>query len=111
MWVPQALASLFSVNKDIVDNLRIDLATARVKNEILERELTSLKLNGDWLRMQWNQLQFERTALIEKLYNIKLPAPELVRQPDKPPSMQDFNFDDLGDNTASKLGYQKYDTN
>ena len=111
MFVPKALVELFQIGRATVDELKINLAIEQAKNQILERELTAVKMTSDWLRMQFNQIQFERTALIEKIYGIKLPAPEIVRTPVVGQSTQqdEFSFDDIGDTEARKLGYATYD--
>jgi hypothetical protein len=61
--------------------------------------------------MQVNTLQLERTALLEKAYNIKLPAPEIARTPvmGQDIKMEDFNFEDIGDKLAKQYGFPAYD--
>jgi hypothetical protein len=108
MWVPSSVLSWFQISKDTVDALREANASLSAERDALVRELTSVKITCDWLRLQFNQLQLERTALIEKVYNIKLPAPELVKAPTITSPSADFNFDDMGDQLAKQFGYPSY---
>lgn len=110
MWVPAALANLFQISKETVDTLRSDLAISQAEVSSLKAQLATLNVNLDWLRVQYNNLQFERTALVEKAYGLKLPAPELARQQTVGSniSIADFNFEDLGDPAAKQLGYPTY---
>jgi hypothetical protein len=107
IFVPKALIDLFTVNRDTADALRVRAASLEEINKSLERELASLKVQNDWLRIQFNQLQFERAALIEKVYGLKIPAPELTK-PDPKPHIEDFSFDDVGDAKAREMGLPLY---
>lgn len=80
MWIPKSLLALIDVNRDLVAELKTDNTSLRAKNEVLERELTAVKINSDWLRFMFNQLTAERTQLIAKAYpGISLPTPEITR--------------------------------
>lgn len=61
--------------------------------------------------MQWNQLQAENKALMEKAYNIRVPVPELVRSMAKAQELglDAFSLEDMGDDMARKLGFPVYD--
>jgi hypothetical protein len=82
----------------------------KAERDSLQKQANANQINFDWLRMQVNTLQLERTALIEKVYIIKLPAPEITRQPVVDPTFnpKDFSFDDLGDDFAKKHGLPSY---
>lgn len=100
MFIPKSLLSLFTINKETVDSLRLEVATLRGKNEILERELTSTKIMSDWLRMRHNQLEAERVKLLERAYpGLSLPAPEIVNISRKIKDGFDMQalFEDMGD--------------
>ena len=63
--------------------------------------------------MQVNSLQLERTALLEKAYGIRVPAPEVVRVPyvgAAPAATDDFSFEDMGDKMAKKYGFPIFDS-
>lgn len=105
MWIPAKIFDLFSANRD-------DLTKARVELDAVKSELTRSQILNDWLRMQINTLQMERTGLIEKAYGIKAPTPILERTPvlSESTSTKDFSFDDIGDELAKKLGLPTYDS-
>ena len=103
MWVPKGLVELFSIGKEVVAELRTENSILKSKNELLERELVSAKIIGDWCRLRVNQLEVERVHLIEKAYpGLQLPAPELSRVNKIKDSLGlQSLFDDLGDELVS----------
>lgn len=111
MWVPKAVLDWFHISKDSVDALREELASIRTERDMLFKELTKSQIMGDWMRMKVNQLEFEKTALMEKAYGIKIPAPEIARQPTPDPTFdpKNFSFEDVGESLARTLGLPKYD--
>jgi len=110
MWITSKLLDLFHISRDTVDALRADSASLRAERDALQRELSTLKVNFDWLRIRVNSLELERTALLEKAYNIKLPAPELARTPAiSGANSEDFSFEDMGDRLAKKYGFPVFD--
>ena len=113
MWVPQQVLSWFSISVDTVNTLREQVAALTAERDILKYELQSTKLTSDWLRMQFNTLQIERAALMEKAYGIKVAAPELVRTPviGQESKADDFSFNDIGDELASRIGLPVYGSN
>lgn len=111
MWVPKALVELFSIGKETVDTLRTELVATQAINISLDRELTALKVNFDWLRLQVNALQVERTALMQKAYGVQMPIPEIVRTIKADNSgfdAKNFSFDDIGEDQAKALGLPTY---
>lgn len=112
MFVSDKVVGLFQIAKDTVDSLREELAALRAESGALKAELAAAKINNDWMRIKVNQLEMERTALLEKAYNIRIPAPEILRPtPPLDPSYdpRNFSFADLGDEQAAKFGYPRYD--
>lgn len=110
MWIPKSVIEWFNISQDTVTALREENAALRAEYTALSKELTSTKINLDWLRMQFNQLQLERTALLEKAYNIKVPTPELATRPKLPDRIEDFSYEDMGDDMAKKFGLPTYDS-
>lgn len=110
MWVPKSVIEWFNISQGTVNALREENAALRAENLSVSKELTSTKINLDWLRVQFNQLQLERTALLEKAYNIKVPTPELVARSKAPASLEDFSYEDMGDEMAKRLGLPTYDS-
>lgn len=111
MFVSDKVISLFQIAKDTVDSLREELASLRASHDAAKVELATSKVMNDWLRVKINQLEFERVALLEKAYGIRVPAPELTRhRPATDPDMdpRNFSFEDIGDEVAHKLGLPLY---
>lgn len=111
MWVPREVAEWFQISKDSVDCLRQELSAIRSERDLLKSQLQTTQHTLDWLRMQWNQLQAENKALMEKAYNIRVPVPELVRSMAKAQELglDAFSLEDMGDDMARKLGFPVYD--
>lgn len=123
MWISfRNVASLFEVSHDTVVSLREEVAALKAENAAIKSELLSTKINLDWLRVQYNQAQAERTALMNQRYGIAAPTPQLQPNPgsyfpsvashdaiaNQIPHLQDISFDDLGDEVAAKLGLPVY---
>lgn len=110
MWLSSKIFDLFQISKDSVALLREDLVEVRTELDANKAELIRSQILCDWLRMQVNTLQFERTALLEKAYGIRVPAPELVRTPvmGEGTKQDEFSFDDIGNDLAKKLGLPIY---
>lgn len=112
MWISfKHVSDLFSVAKDSVDTLRQEVAALKAERDALAADLRDTKLNNDWLRVQFNTLQLERTALLDRVYGLKAPTPQLIPAPQADPlrGIQDALFADLGDDTARSLGLPTYD--
>lgn len=111
MWVSSKLLDLFSIGKETVDGLRQELSLAKSELESLKDKCRTLQINGDWFRMKVNSLEMERTALMEKAYQIKLPTPQIMKQPTVDPTYdpKNFGFGDVGDEIAKTLGLPSYD--
>ncbi|MCA1839687.1 MAG: hypothetical protein LC723_05065 [Actinobacteria bacterium] len=104
------VSDLFSIAKDSVDGLRQEVAALRAERDALASDLRDTKLNNDWLRIQFNTLQIERTALLDRLYGLKSPTPQIVPSAVADPirSFQDALFADMGDEEARKQGLPVY---
>jgi len=111
MWVPHALVDLFTLTRDAVDGTKQELAVVKAERDLLQRQLDINRVNFDWIRMQINTLQLERTALLEKAYGVKIPAPEIVRTPvaSNESRLDEFSFDDIGDKLAKQYGFPVHD--
>ena len=110
MFVPKLVLEYFGVNAELVRNLQSELAVARAERDLLRTELLSTKINADWFRVKVNDLEAQNKALLNKAYNISVPAPEIVRDThitqELPNSFSPF--DDMGDEMARKLGLPVY---
>lgn len=122
MWISfRNVADLFEVGKDTVSSLREELAATKAENAALKSELLSTKINLDWLRVNFNQVQAERTELMNRRFGIAVPTPQLqpsagsyfptkvAPEISQLPSPEDL-FNDLGDVVATQLGYPAYDS-
>lgn len=118
------VSSLFAISQDTVVTLREENAALKAELAATKSELVSAKVNLDWLRIQYNQAQFERTALMNQRYGLNVPAPELApaqavggaylpnakaAKPDKLSSLLEaLNFEDIGDEAAAAAGLPVY---
>lgn len=119
MWISNQVAAWVSDLKKAADtqadiakqalmDLKEELAAVRAERDSLKAELTASRINGDWLRLQFNQIQAENKALLERAYGIRVPVPELVNhQTEKSFNLQDL-FGDMGDEEASRQGLPVY---
>ena len=123
MWISfKNVAELFQVSKESVSALREENAALKSENAALKSELLSTKVNLDWLRVQYNQVQAERTALMNRNFGINVPTPQLVapqtgsyfptgtpsRTADLSRVFEELSFDDMGDEKAAELGLPVY---
>lgn len=77
MWLPSQLLNLFTLS--IED--RADLAKLRLERDLLTRDLAEAKANFKWSVIRINSLELERAVLLEKVYNVKIAAPEIYQAP------------------------------
>ena len=113
MWLPSSVLDLFRTSTDQVASLRTDIAVLRSERDSLQLQLVKQEIMSDFLRLQVNSLQLERTALLDKAYGIRVPAPAIVKvqAPPSPEfSLDQFSFDDVGNEVAKKLGLPQYPT-
>jgi hypothetical protein len=104
MWIPSKIVDLLGLVKD-------DIATLRAENALLRNQVVVAQTNFDWARHRLNTLEFENKALMEVAYGVRIPSPEIVRQPKLDPSFdpKNFSFDDVGEMKAKELGLPVYD--
>ena len=118
MWISAEVATWVSdlkksadvqadIAKQALSDLREELASIRSERDMLKAELTAARINSDWLRLQFNQLQAENKALLERAYGIRVPVPELVSKTEKTFDLHAL-FNDVGDDEASRLGMPVY---
>lgn len=85
---------------------------ARIKAEAetasIKQYNIALQTTMDWQRVRLNQLEHERARLIETYMGVKIAVPEISAEPmDSASILQEVpNFDDVGDEQATKLGIQ-----
>jgi len=104
MWVPGKLFDLLSGNKE-------ELVKLRTERDLFRDELSRANIFNDFLRVQINTLQMERSQLLKSSYGINVPTPLLEKAPairNEDHSQPDFTFDDIGDDLAKKLGLPTY---
>lgn len=110
MWLSSRVADWLQISVNTTADLREEVAALKAENRRLLEDNIRQAVVCDWLRSQVNALQFERSALLEKAYGIRVPAPELVKQSNivPLPSIEDFSFEDIGDEAAKKIGLPIY---
>lgn len=112
MWLSDKALDWFKISQTTFGDLRAEVAALKAERDALKSELISVKVNSDWFRVKVNQLEAERAQLLEKVYNIRVGAPEIVRHADlSNVRLEDFNFDDIGDAKAKEIGYPIYGDN
>jgi Tfp pilus assembly protein FimV len=84
MWIPTKFLDLLKFNLDEQVAVRTKLAVAESRVTDLERSLAHSRTSFDWLTSRVNDLEYQNKALLEKAYNISVPAPQISR-PSIPP--------------------------
>lgn len=107
MWISSKVFDWFKISQDSFASIREENAALKAEITALRSELTASRINGDWLRMHYNQMQAENKALLEKAYNVRVPVPSLVAKNDTHFNLQDL-FNDVGDEQAHALGLPLY---
>lgn len=111
MWISNRLLDYFKISQESFGDLKEEIAALRTERDTLKSQLSFAQTSFEWLRLRVNTLEFEKTALMERAYNIKVPAVEVVRQPILDPHFDPRNFtgfNDVGDDVAKQLGMPLY---
>jgi chromosome segregation ATPase len=108
MWLPDKSFDLFRISKDTVDFMREELASLKAERDGLKTQLANTQANFEWLRVKVNSLEMERASLLEKVYGMKIPVPEIARQPVVPQGFNSDLFEDVGEKMAKELGFPTY---
>ena len=112
MWVAEKFFDQLHISRESVDKLRQELAAVKAERDNLKLQAVADRTNFDWLRTRINALELENKALIQKAYDIRLPAPELIRTSNQ--AAADANtpmdiFGDIGEDLAKHLGLPQYE--
>lgn len=110
MWLPRSIFDLFSISKEAVEDLKLENSTLKIERDLLKADLASSRANSEWMRVRLNALEFERAGLLDKVYGLRVPVPEIARTlppSDLLPSNLDI-FTDVGDKVAKTLGLPLY---
>jgi predicted nuclease with TOPRIM domain len=110
MWIPKSVLDWFQISKDVVADLREELAATRSERDLLKLQLTTSQSNFSWLTTRVNVLEVERAQLLEKAYGIKTVVPEIVKTSGKNLDFSSALFDDVGDEEAKKQGLPVFGT-
>lgn len=112
MFISTRILDFLKIAQSTYDDLRTENAALKSKVTELERSLAYTQVNLDWLRINYNVVSQERTALLKKAYAIDLPSPQLAREVK---AERDFNpleslsFEDMGNELARQFGYPVYE--
>jgi hypothetical protein len=79
MWLSEKLRGLLELNVEEVKTLRQELAVVRAERDMLKTQAAVAQANFDWCRLRVNTLEYEKSALMAKAFNVHIPAPEIVR--------------------------------
>lgn len=87
---------------------REEVLTLQSKCEAITATNVTLKTTLEWLMLRMTQLEAERAQLLWNYMGIKIPVPEIEKDPDVPGVDSALNklpsFDDMGDIEAGKQG-------
>lgn len=79
MWLSEKLTTLLDLNVEETKRLREELAAVRAERDTLRVSASVAQNNFEWCRARVNTLEFEKSALLAKAFNVYVPAPEIVR--------------------------------
>lgn len=106
MWLSSKLESLFSFHVEDLRELKAELAVSRAENVLLRTQLATAQANFEWIRSRVNALEYERSGLMQKAYNISLPAPEIVRTEKDIKGFEPSSlFDSIPEDIAEELSH------
>lgn len=109
MWLSKRFVELVQMSKDTADNLRLDLAKVTAERDAAKSELLTLRANFQWATTQINDLQYQNKALMQKVYNISVPVPEIVNpRISNIPLFNSDLFEDMGEEAAKREGMITY---
>jgi hypothetical protein len=95
------------LTRRIYDDLRDKLVAAEAEARGQAGALRTVQANFDFMRVRLNQLEQERAILIERMFGVKVPVPQIEKAPtpfDENKFNETFSFDGLDDSTAAALG-------
>lgn len=89
-------------------DLTLRLTTAQAEARAFQETNRGLQVTLDWLRTRVTQMEKERAILLERMFGIKVPVPEIMKAED-PFKAHPFNdlasmFNDMTDAEAVKQG-------
>lgn len=98
------------ISKQAYNDLRDDLVKAQAIAGAEVNANKGLQVTLDWLRTRVTQMEKERAILIERMFGIKIPVPEIQKAED-PFKDHPFNdlasmFNGLSDNEAAREGIE-----
>jgi hypothetical protein len=65
----------------LLDEAKRDAARERQRADLLWQQLSVTQNNFEWARVRLNAMELERATLMERLFDVRLPVPELARMP------------------------------
>lgn len=118
MWVPEKVIDWFTTLNESAESaadnlsyLREELSATRAERDTIKVQLIINQTQFDWLRMRVNQLEYERAVMLEATTGLKFSSPMIAREappPTTPHFTPEFSFDDMGEDIASKLGFESH---
>lgn len=98
------------VSIKVYSDLRESLITAQAEARAFQEANKGLQVTLDWLRTRVTQMEKERAILIERMFGVKIPVPEIMVAPD-PFKEHPFNdlagmFVGMNDEEAAKAGIE-----
>ena len=65
----------------LLDDAKRETARERQRADLLAQQLAVTQNNFEWARVRLNAIELERATLMERLFTVRLPVPELARVP------------------------------
>ena len=97
------------ISRKHYEDLRLEWAKNHEEARILSEQNRALQTTLDWMRVQLNQAQHERSHFMHLYSGVKIPAPEIERDTAPVTRIHDAmhglpNFEDMGDDAARQQG-------
>lgn len=80
------------ISRKIYDDLQSSLNKAQAEARAFQESNKGLQTTLDWLRTRVTQMEKERAILIERMFGVKIPTPEIMAAPDP---FKDHPYNDL----------------
>ncbi len=97
------------ISRKHYDDLRLEWAKTHEAARVLSEQNIALQTTIEWMRVQVNQAQHERSHFMHLYSGVTIPPPVIERASAATERISDAmqglpNFEDLGDVAAAKLG-------
>ena len=92
------------IARRIYDSVNESRIRAEAVQKALEQQNIALQAHLEWMRIRLTELGFERAQLLKKYMGVDVPVASFEPADPNPDFNQTFNFEDMGDKEAARLG-------